>query len=221
MKVIAVIPAWNEERTIGEVVRSVLPYAAALVVDDGSGDRTAALARAAGARVVSHAVNRGLGAALGTGLEAALRLGAEAVLTFDADLQHSPEDIPAMLAPIVSGEADAVIGTRFSGKGHMPLIRRVAIGIGNLVTRLLFGISVTDSQSGFRAFSRAGARALTITTDGMEVSSEIVAEIRERGLRFKEVPIHAVYTEYSLSKGQGFLMGLRTLGRLVVHWVRR
>ncbi len=221
MRIVAVIPAWNEERTIQEVVRSVRERAAPLVVDDGSADRTAALAREAGAVVVRHPVNRGLGAALGTGIAGALALGADVILTIDADGQHAPEDVPAMIAPILEGRADATIGTRFSGKGHMPFLRRAANRIGNLVTATLFGVSVTDSQSGFRAFSAEAARKLRIRTDRMEVSSEIIAEIREHGLRLVEVPVTAVYTAYSLSKGQGLVMGLRTLGRLVAHRARR
>jgi len=221
MKVIAVIPAWNEERTITDVVRSLEGLAEALVVDDGSRDRTADLARDAGAVVIRHPVNRGLGAALGTGLEAALLRGADVIVTFDGDGQHRASDIPAVIEPIVSGRADAVIGTRFSGLGHMPAIRRIANRVGNLTTKLFFGAAVGDSQSGFRAFSRAAAEKIRIRTDGMEVSSEIVAEIKEHGLRLAEVPIHAVYTDYSLSKGQGFVMGIRTLGRLFLHWARR
>lgn len=220
-KIVAVIPAWNEERTIGSVVRSLRGVAEPLVVDDGSADRTAVSAREAGAMVVSHPTNRGLGAALGTGIAAALRLGADVVLTMDADGQHAATDVPALVAPILSGEADVAIGTRFGGLGHMPPLRRVANRIGNLTTVILFGAAVSDSQSGFRAFSREAASKLRITTDGMEVSSEIVAEIADLGLRLREVPIHAVYTDYSMSKGQGFLMGLRTLGRLFLHWVRR
>ncbi|TAL19595.1 glycosyltransferase family 2 protein [Patescibacteria group bacterium] len=221
MKVIAVIPAWNEERTIREVVRSVSAYALPLVVDDGSADRTAELALAAGARMVRHAVNRGLGAALGTGLKAALMLGAEIIFTFDADGQHDAADIPAVLAPIRERRADAVIGSRLLAPQGMPWIRHIANKLGNLATLALFGARVSDSQSGFRAFSRLAAEGLTIRTDGMEVSSEIAAQIRENGCRLVEVPIRAVYTDYSLSKGQSFFVGLWTLGKLFIHRVRR
>jgi len=221
MKVIVVIPAWNEERTIGEVVRSVVNQAKVVVVDDGSGDRTAKRASEAGALVIRHAANRGLGAALGTGIAAALRLGAEAIATMDADGQHSAEDLPAMFDPVLAGRAELVIGTRFSGKGHMPLIRRLANRVGNLVTKIFFGIRVSDSQSGFRAFSQRAARELIIRTDGMEVSSEIMAEAREKKWRLIETPIRAVYTSYSLSKGQGFFLGMRTLARLTIHWLKR
>ena len=220
MKIIAVIPAWNEAKTIGNVVTAVLGYGAIpIVVDDGSTDDTSTVARAAGAPVIRHVMNRGLGAALGTGIAAALHSDADILFTFDGDGQHAAEDIPAVLAPLLRGEADVVIGSRFSGKGHMPFTRRMANRVGNLVTAILFGISVTDSQSGFRGFTRAAAERLRIRADGMEVSSEIIAEIHEHRLRVQEVPVTAVYTAYSLSKGQGFFMGLKTLAKLFLHWM--
>jgi glycosyltransferase involved in cell wall biosynthesis len=221
MNVLALIPAWNEERTIADVVRSVLPYARVVVIDDGSTDRTSELARAAGAMVIRHRINRGLGAALGTGFAVARRLRADITFTFDGDGQHVASDIPKMLAPVVAGTADVVIGSRFSGIGHMPGKRRLANRIGNLVTFVLFGVHVTDSQSGFRAFSRAALEKIEIATDGMEVSSEIIAETHDKKLRLQEVPIAAVYTAYSLSKGQSFWMGLRTLAKLLLYWGRR
>lgn len=218
---VAIIPAWNEERTIADVVRSVLSYATVVVVDDGSTDRTGKLAQAAGALVIRHRINRGLGAALGTGFAAARRLGADLAFTFDGDGQHAAKDIPRVLAPIVNGSADVVIGSRFFGIGHMPGKRRLANRIGNLVTFVLFDVHVTDSQSGFRAFSRAALEKIQIATDGMEVSSEIIAEIHDKKLRVREVPITALYTAYSLSKGQSFWMGLRTLVKLLLYWGRR
>jgi glycosyltransferase involved in cell wall biosynthesis len=221
MNVLALIPAWNEERTIADVVRSALPYARVVVIDDGSTDRTSELARAAGATVIRHRINRGLGAALGTGFAVARRLHADITFTFDGDGQHVANDIPKMLAPVVAGTADVVIGSRFSGIGHMPGKRRLANRIGNLVTFVLFGVHVTDSQSGFRAFSRTALKKIEIATDGMEVSSEIIAEIHDKKLRVQEVPIAAVYTAYSLSKGQSFWMGLRTLAKLLLYWGRR
>ncbi len=218
MKSIAVVPAWNEAQAIGEVLDGLLSRVdAVVVVDDGSTDGTADVAAARRVRVVRHALNRGLGAALATGIRAALADGADVVLTFDADGQHRPEDVPAMLAPIKEGRADVVIGSRMLRKEGMPFVRRVANRIGNAVTALLFGARVSDSQSGLRAFSRAAAEHIQIRTDRMEVSSEIIAEIFRHKLRLVEVPIQTVYSTYSLSKGQGFVMGLKTLGRLIVR----
>lgn len=218
MNTVAVVPAWNEAQAIGEVLDGLLPRVdAVIVVDDGSTDRTADIAAARGARVVRHVLNRGLGAAIATGIRAALAQGADIVLTFDADGQHRSDDVPAVLAPIKDGKADVVIGSRMLTKEGMPFLRRVANRIGNAVTAVLFGARVSDSQSGLRAFSRAAAEKIQIRTDRMEVSSEIVAEIFRHRLRLAEVPVATVYTRYSLSKGQSFVMGLKTLGRLILR----
>lgn len=218
MKVVAVVPAYNEEKTVGGVVRSLLPFVQeAVVVDDGSVDGTAREARTGGARVVSHMLNRGLGAAIGTGVEAALRDGADIVVTFDADGQHDAKDVSRLIAPILEGDADVAIGTRTMDRQLMPGSRRVANWIGNALTFVLFGKWVSDSQSGLRAFSRQAAEALEIKCDRMEVSSEIVKEIRHHGWRLAEIPIRPVYTDYSMSKGQGFFVGLKTAGKLLLR----
>jgi glycosyltransferase involved in cell wall biosynthesis len=219
LQVFVVVPAFNEECTIRSVIHGLrrCGFPQVLVVDDGSTDQTAIQARLAGAEVVSHLLNRGLGAALGTGIAAALRRGAQIIITCDADGQHDPGDALRALAPVLQGDADVVIGSRLLGAGHMPWRRRVANGIANVVTLLLFGIWTTDSQSGLRVFSREAARRIEWTSDGMEVSSEIAGEIARHRLRRAEVPITSIYTDYSLSKGQGFFMGLRTLGKLLLR----
>lgn len=218
MRLAVVVPAYNEEKTVGTVVRALLPAAdRVIVVDDGSTDGTAAAAREAGAEIVSHFMNRGLGAALGTGIAAAVRSGADVVVTFDADGQHRVEDIPRLIEPIRSGSADAAIGCRTAERDRMPVSRRAANWIGNALTYVLFGLWVRDSQSGLRAFSRRAAEQLEIKTDRMEVSSEIVKEIKRHAWRLAEIPIVPVYTDYSMSKGQGFLVGLKTAGRLFLN----
>ncbi|MEA3248771.1 MAG: glycosyltransferase family 2 protein [Patescibacteria group bacterium] len=218
MKVTAVVPAYNEGRTVGSVVRSLLPLVQEIVVvDDGSADRTAREARTAGARVVSHMLNRGLGAAIGTGVAAALDDDTDIIVTFDADGQHDAKDIERITAPIREGAADIVIGVRTLDRHLMPVSRRAANWIGNALTFVLFGKWVRDSQSGLRAFSRQAAEELEIKCDRMEVSSEIVREIRHHGWRLTEVPIRPVYTDYSMSKGQGFIVGLKTAGKLLLR----
>lgn len=241
--IIVVIPAYNEEKTVGEVVRKIHQFISpsvhqfrVIVVDDGSTDKTAELSREAGAIVLSHPINRGLGAALSTGIEGALRIlhniphsslslrggEGEAIITLDADLQHDPAEIQKLIEPILNGEADVVIGSRFmkyearSKKYEVPQMRRLANFCGNFVTWLLFGIRVTDSQSGFRIFSARAGEKIRIRTNTMEVSSEIIREIGLHKLRLKELPITPIYTNYSLSKGQGFFKGLETLWKLVV-----
>ena len=243
MKLLAVIPAYNEEQTIAGVLARTRPLAdAVVVIDDGSADRTAEIARGAGAAAVSHVMNRGLGAALGTGFAYARRVSAEAVITLDADGQHDPKEIPRFFEELQKG-ADMVIGSRMIGSGNpppslqqgrraglperladlssgragMPWYRRAANTLGNLVTLVLFGAWVTDSQSGYRAFSAKALSKIEIRTNRMEVSSELVAEAKRHGLKIREIPIQAIYTDYSLSKGQGFLVGLKTLLKLVVR----
>lgn len=222
MKIIAVIPAYNEAKTIGGVVKATLPFVdTVLVVNDGSNDETGSQAKEAGAVLVTHKVNRGLGATLGTGIAAALRCGADCIVTLDADGQHDPKEIAKLIFPIERGLADVVLGSRLlSGKG-MPFHRRLANHLGNLITFLFFGLFVTDSQSGFRAFSRSAARVIEIRSNRMEVSSEIVAEIHRKQLRVAEVPIRAIYTDYSLSKGQSFRVGLKTLYKLLLRRIER
>jgi glycosyltransferase involved in cell wall biosynthesis len=222
-RVAIVIPAYNEERTIIDVIRGLRQHGflTLIVVDDGSSDRTGELACHEGVILLRHIINRGLGGALGTGITAALHLGAEAIVTFDADGQHDPDDIARLLEPIAKGEADVVIGSRMLEPTGMPYARRLANWSANIVTYLLFRGWTTDSQSGLRAFSRRAAAQIQIMTNGMEVSSEIIAEIVKNRLKRKEVAVQAVYTDYSLSKGQSFKVGLQTLMKLILAKVRR
>ena len=217
MKLVVVIPAYNEEKHIGQVIDGVKKYTKNIVVvDDASKDKTGEIAREKGAHVYRHIINRGLGGALGTGIKAALLEGADVIVTLDADGQHDPDDIPKLLELIVKGEADVVIGSRFIRKQKLPFIRRVANYLFNIITMLLFGVFVTDSQSGMRAFTKKAARKIKILTDGMEVSSEIIKEVRANKLRGREVPIKAIYTSYSLSKGQSFGAAIRTFIKLLI-----
>lgn len=222
MRLAIIVPAHNESSTIGDVLERLqtidLPNVEKeiIVVNDGSSDQTEAIACSKGAIVIQHIINRGLGGALGTGIEAALRRGADIVVTCDADGQHSPDDIRQVVEPIRRGQADVVIGSRMLETGGMPWTRRIANRLANLVTLVLFGIRTTDSQSGLRAFSRSAAKQIRIRTNTYEVSSEICGEIGRHRLKFIEVPIQAIYTDYSLSKGQGFTVGLKTLFRLIL-----
>jgi glycosyltransferase involved in cell wall biosynthesis len=217
MKLVAIIPAYNEEKTIAQVIEATKKYVEeVIVIDDSSKDGTFKKAQEKGAKVYRHSINRGLGGALGTGIQAALLRGADIIVTLDADGQHDPNDIPNLVEPIIKNEAQIVIGSRLISKnGKMPIERKIANWIGNIVTFLLFGIRVSDSQSGLRCFDRETAKLLQIKTNGMEVSSEIIKEIRVHRLRLREIPIKPIYTPYSLSKGQGFITGLKTLFKLL------
>jgi len=217
MKIFVVIPAYNEAKTIVQVIQDIKKHIQnIIVVDDGSKDRTAQLAKEQKAIVYSHLINRGLGGALATGIKAALNHEADIILTFDADGQHQAEDIPKMIKPIVNSEADVVIGSRMLENNKMPWHRKMAVKIGNLITRFLFGAYTSDSQSGLRAFNKKAASSLRLVTNKMEVSSEIIKEIKRQNLRLKEIPIKAIYTDYSLSKGQNFFVGLKTAIKLLI-----
>ncbi len=219
--VVAVIPAYNEAGHVGAVAREVARQVGqVIVVDDGSVDGTGKEAGAAGALVVRHLVNCGLGGAITTGVRCALALGARTIVTLDADGQHLPSEIPELVAPILAGKADVTIGVRRRDRQRMPAFRRVANNAADWITWLLFGVYVPDTQSGFRALSRQAASRLRLRANRMEVSSELVAEAHRQGLRIAPVPISTVYTSYSLSKGQGLGVGLQTLGRLVARSLR-
>lgn len=214
-----VIPAYNEAKTLPLVLKNLTErgYKNTIVVDDGSKDETYEIAKKMAKFPIQHRLNRGLGGALGTGIEAAVRLGAEYIFTFDADGQHDPDEIPKLYSPLKRREADAVVGSRLINAEGMPFKRRLANKIANYITFALFGVYTTDSQSGFRGFNRKAAEKITIRSNRMEVSSEIIREIGYHGLKFKEVPIKAIYTDYSLSKGQSFIVGLKTFAKLLLQ----
>lgn len=219
MTTVAIIPAFNEATTVRSVIQSVRPFVdRIIVVDDGSNDRTATIAREEGVVLVQHIVNCGLGAALSTGLITARRLGADAAVTIDADGQLFAEDIQTVLLPLRNNSADVVIGSRFlNTKSTIPMIRRLYNRIGNIVTWALFGVWTSDSQSGIRGFNRVAMEAIRLKCARMEVSSEFFAEIKQRNLRWQEVPIRVQYTPYSLSKGQNFSRGVGTAARLALR----
>lgn len=221
--VFVVIPAFNEGPAIGEAVRSVRArYEHVIVVDDGSSDDTGDRAREAGAVVVTHLINRGQGAALKTGLDFGLRCGAKVLVTFDADGQHHSDDIEALVAPVLSGDFDVTLGSRFLRRDNrIPFVRRYILKVGILVTWLLSGIRLTDTHNGLRAFSRTAAQRIRIVQDRMAHASEIIDEIAMRGLRYKEIPVRITYSEYSMKKGQSSGAGFRVLLDFILGKVAR
>ncbi len=207
MRIIAVIPAYNEEKRIAETIEKLQPLVdGIIVVDDGSLDKTADAAKAAGAIVLRHALNRGQGAGLRTGTEAALRLGADIIVHIDADGQHDPSFIPALVEPIKAGEADVVFGSRFMGLApvNMPLRRKMLLRGARLFNTFAVGIpnTVTDPQSGLRAFKASAAEKIDFKQDRMAHTSEILRLATRSDLRWKEVPVEVRYTADTLAKGQ-------------------
>ncbi len=206
MRTIAVIPAYNEERRIDAVVRALLlRVERVIVVDDRSDDATAIVAATAGAHVIRHALNRGQGAALKTGTVAALEDGAEIVAHFDADGQHDPDALTAMVAPIERGDADIVYGSRFLGveAEGMPTSRRALLwGARQFGTVIGAPRHFTDPQSGLRVMRADVARDLDFVQDRMAHCSEILRLVARSRWRAVEVPVRIIYTKETLAKGQ-------------------
>ncbi len=222
MKTVAVIPAYNEAKRIADVVTAVKPYVTkVIVVDDGSRDATAEVAAQAGAEVLRHEMNCGAGAATMTGIQAARAEDVDVVVTLDADGQHNPKDLPAMLAPLESGEFDAVFANRFGRRNRIPLIRRLFNGIGNIVTFAVTGWWVPDSQCGFKAFGPKAIEQIDLRMSGFEFCTEIVRESVQHRWRVAHVPTKVLYSEYTLAKGQSYANGVKTALKILLRTFMR
>jgi polyprenyl-phospho-N-acetylgalactosaminyl synthase len=200
-----VIPAYNEAKTIAGVVSSLRRrgYRHVCVVSDGSADGTAELALRAGAGVLEHVVNLGQGAALATGIEYALARGAQYICTFDADGQHSPDSIDNLLEALEASQADVALGSRFKGsQSAVPFSRRMLLRAALAFTHVHARVRVTDTHNGLRMFTRHAAETLKIEQPQMAHASEILQKLGASKLKFVEVPVEIVYTEYSKKKGQ-------------------
>ncbi|MEI7741564.1 MAG: glycosyltransferase family 2 protein [bacterium] len=221
MKIIAVMPAYNESTRIAAAISGVRPFVhSVVVVDDGSRDTTASVARSAGARVLVHRLNRGQGAALKTGNAAALRLGADIVVHIDADGQHDPSYIPVAVEPILKKEVDVVYGSRYMGidASGIPASRRfLHFGIRRF-NALALGIPsrMTDPQSGFRVMTADAVRKLNFFQDRMAHCSELMSKVTHSDLRWKEVPVRVKYTAESLAKGNKALDSFKIVWQLIL-----
>ncbi|AKB74643.1 dolichyl-phosphate beta-D-mannosyltransferase [Methanosarcina lacustris Z-7289] len=193
-KITLILPAYNEEVSIGSVVLLARRHVdRVIVVDNGSSDRTAEIAEQVGAEVIVHSPNNGKGMALKIGFEAAE--GSDVIVTMDSDGQHNPSDIPKIVAPILEGVADMVNGSRYlNGNGkNIPAYRRVIHTILDKVTNMNSGVQVTDSQSSFRAFAGYTKDIFRFNSNGMAIESEMLADAGKAGLRIKEVEIDVRY----------------------------
>lgn len=216
MKVYCVIPAYNEAKNISSVLSQVKPLAdRVIVVDDGSTDGTAEALAGSGAVILKHIINRGQGAALRTGTRYCLENGADIIVHFDADGQFLSRDITRVAAPIKSGRAEVVFGSRFlsGGKFTMPFLKRLLImPLARAVNKFFFGINLTDPQSGFRAMSAAAAARIGWRQDRMAHCSEIMFQVKKNNLKAVEVPIEVIYHRF----GQSFFDGVKILKDLFI-----
>jgi len=218
-----VIPAYNEAKTVREVVQELLAsYTHVIVVDDGSSDETYSETLTSRATLLHHVINLGQGAALQTGIDYSLRAGAKVIVTFDADGQHCAKDVAKLVIPIIEGEADVVLGSRFLCQVEdIPVSRRLLLKCGILFTRLVSGMTLTDAHNGLRAFSRRFAEKLHISINRMAHASQIIDQIKQNNLYYKEVPVRVRYTEYSRKKGQGALGAFKILTDYILERIIR
>lgn len=217
-KIYIVIPIFNEGAVIADVIDEIRTagHQNIIIVDDGSSDNTFQIADKKGAIVIRHKINRGKGAAVKTGIEAAKKFNARIAVTMDGDGQHSPADIKKMLDLLENGY-DVALGTRLTDPAGMPFQKIIANKIGNFFTWIIHGLWVTDSQSGFRAFSEKALELIDTKTDRYEYDSEVIREVRRNRLKYVEVPIDVRYTAYSMGKKnkQGFVNGLKTVYNMI------
>lgn len=204
-----VIPAFNEEKTIGRVISGLLTagYTNIVVIDDCSQDNTYSIASKFPIHLLRHSINRGQGAALQTGIDFSLQNGADIIITFDSDGQHCTEDIPSLLDPIVKKETDIAMGSRFLKGCRIPFFRKILLKGSILVMFLFYGIRMSDVHNGLRAISKNAAEKIDITCDRMAHASEIIEEMHKHHIKFKEIPVTIRYNEETLKKGHGSYYG--------------
>ncbi len=223
-RICIIIPAFNEEETIGDVILSIKKElkkssfdAEVIVVNDASRDTTSQIASEKGALVINHILNSGSGGATATGLSYAEQNGFDIAATMDADGQHSPKDVLKGIEEITRRKHDLLIGSRLINSEGMSKVKVLGNKGLSFITYLLFRVNSTDSQSGLRIFSKRALEELQWETQGYEFCSEMLWRAKQIGLKISEYPITAIYTEYSKRKGQNNWNGINIVKSLLKH----
>lgn len=216
MKKIVVVPAFNEGPRIKDVLARIEDFVdQVVVVDDGSTDKTAEIAKQVSNKicVLKHRMNLGKGASLKTGCLAALKLGADVIVIMDADGQHKPEDIPRFIKEIEEKGVDIVFGSRKIGKG-MPLMMMLGNKFLSIITNILFKIYISDTQSGFRAFKATVFDKIKWNSTRYSVETEMIVRTGKNKLKFDEIEIQTIY--HDKYKGTTVFDGLRIFFNLLI-----
>ncbi len=203
---LAIVPAYNEEKHIGSVVRDLFCHVDnVVVIDDCSTDSTSSIAKEAGATVISHEINRGQGASLETGHQYARNIGADYVLHFDGDGQFDVKDILPALEKMKQENIDVILGSRFLGKeSNIPFLKKyILFSIGRIINKIFAKIKITDVHNGFRIINKNALNKIVIIHDGMAHATEILAQIKTHNLNYVEYPVKVEYREYGQGIGGG------------------
>ena len=217
-----VLPAYNEATRIEPVLEDIANKGYNMViVNDGSSDNTLEVVKRSKSKfpnqihIFSLPINRGVGIATQTGFEAVLMFNPKYIVSMDSDGQHSADDLDEVIKPLVTGEAEAVIGVRpFK---DMPKTRSFANSIMNILTRIFYRVDVSDSQTGFRAITVEALDKISINATGYLISSEFIREINDNNIPFAEVPIQTIYTPETQAKGTNVAVALKILFQMIKH----
>ena len=201
--IVAIVPAYNEEETIGGVIDDLQKYdITPIIINDGSTDRTKEIARAKGVGVLSQVINRGQGAAFMTGFSFIKTKFPDCIVTFDSDGQHQAREVGLLCEPIFSHRADVVLGSRFLKENTIPTFKRIVLKVATVYTRYITGLSITDTHNGLRALNMHALHSIVLRQAGMAHASEILDEISRLQLKYVEVPVTVTYSDYARKKGQ-------------------